>query len=381
LTLLLLAGLVPLSTGAQQPGGKALSAVDLYARYRLRQFGEVSAALERIPDFSMFERDLARLGAAEKPEPRAAFLLEAAAAAFRLERSIAMRPSRLPGTPGSSSKPAAPLSAGMTLFEAACALARESPESTFSRRWNLAALSLIEAQFMAAGGGPAGGLVDNRATSSPFVRHLEHADGHLTPGEILLARALETEQEAWARWHYDLIVVKDATGNAGLARFAAMYVAEWERAVETTLTRLQEARRHEDVRVEATIRLGAMIAMRPTKDSDPVSLFREARKSSTDAWWLYLSHLLEGRWHESRDRLSDAEAAYRAASELQPQAQSARVALAALSYVRGDGEDADRLAREVLAAPPNVHDPWSLYIYGHFFLWPDRLRALRELLQ
>lgn len=371
------------STIRPEAAGQLMSAAQLFERYEEGRFDEVAASLANVQDFRPFWTEVASQGTQWKPATKATYLLEAAAAAFRVQHTSTLNARfaydrELGAAKGNLSQQADTVA--WNLLEAACKSARELPSGTdFDRRWQLAALALYEGVTLPASGPMSTGprVVDGKGL---LRAHVDHVGARLDKGTALMAVALEFEQRAWARWNYELLALR---GNrvAGHGAGEMQVLGNWEREVTFAVETLRAARDHPSVRIEATIRLGVMMAMQGRRDADALTLLREARSLTSDSWWLYLSYLIEGRLLEATGRVAEAENLFRSAMALRPGAQAATLAVAALSFLRGDAADAYRLTEEILTRPSEEMDPWALYPYGDFRLWADRLNAVRNLLR
>jgi VWFA-related protein len=96
-----------------------------------------------------------------------------------------------------------------------------------------------------------------------------------------------------------------------------------------------------------------------------------------DDFLVYMSRFFRGRLHDRLDQRPEAEAAYRAALEVFPRAQSASMPLATLLFLRGEEAEARRLVDAVLASP-GAEDPWRVYFlqdYRRLPLYIEQMRA------
>jgi tetratricopeptide (TPR) repeat protein len=105
-----------------------------------------------------------------------------------------------------------------------------------------------------------------------------------------------------------------------------------------------------------------------------------AEDLAEEAFLIYLCRFLRGRIHDRLDQQPDAEAAYRSALEVYPQARSASMALAALLFLRGEESAARTLVDRVLTSgSTGAWDPWGdLYPhqdYRRLPLYIDQMRA------
>jgi len=97
----------------------------------------------------------------------------------------------------------------------------------------------------------------------------------------------------------------------------------------------------------------------------------------------YLSALFRGWAFARQKETGEAIAAYRRAVASVPDAQTATLALGVALYAKGDREEASNLVEHAMVAtdPHVVFDPWLLYGYGDFRLWPRLIAELREALR
>lgn len=92
----------------------------------------------------------------------------------------------------------------------------------------------------------------------------------------------------------------------------------------------------------------------------------------------YFYELVRGHLLRARGDSEGAAAAFQAALQIWPNAQSARVALMAVRLGRGDRQEAERLADAVLAASDTDNDPWPMFTLGDLRLYPAILADLRS---
>ena len=93
----------------------------------------------------------------------------------------------------------------------------------------------------------------------------------------------------------------------------------------------------------------------------------------------YYADLVRGQLLRASGHPDDAVAAFRAALNTSPGAQSARVALMTLLLSRGSREEAAALAEAAQSAPPDQYNPWWTYWLGDYRTYPQTLEKLREL--
>ena len=110
-----------------------------------------------------------------------------------------------------------------------------------------------------------------------------------------------------------------------------------------------------------------------------LAMLQEITKPAEDLELRYFTQLVRGQLLRGAGRPDDAAAAFRAALEAWPGAQSARVALMTLQVGRGRRDEAATLAEEVQVAPTDQYDPWWTYFLGDYRIYPAILARLREM--
>ena len=133
-----------------------------------------------------------------------------------------------------------------------------------------------------------------------------------------------------------------------------------------------------DTAIEARVRTARFLYGMGQFDRG-LALLQEITTPAADLELRYLTHLVRGQLLRGAGRSDDAAAAFRAALEAWPGAQSARVALMTLQVARGSRDEAAALADEVQVAPADQYDPWWTYWLGDYRIYPAILGKLREL--
>jgi VWFA-related protein len=129
---------------------------------------------------------------------------------------------------------------------------------------------------------------------------------------------------------------------------------------------------------EARLR-AAHVLLRSEQYGDGLALLDSAGTAPDDPALRYYGHLVRGQLLQGLDRLDDAAAAFRAALEAWPDAQSARVSLLALHVRRGQTDEAAAAAGSVLRAPDTAIDPWWVYFLGDYRAYGGIRSQLRQL--
>ena len=321
---------------------RAPVAVDLFNLYSEGRHDQAAAGLAAVTDFDEFRRDLTRVRAKWPIRQTAGFLFEAADAAIRQAR------------------PDVRYGPGPKLLEDACALVRSLPaDDGFARAWQLATLSLSQT--------PYGFAID-------INPHLEHARPQLDRGRVELTRAITQELHAW--WILTERLPALLTANQDARSRVSVDVAGAHRQLRETVAALERAREFEPVRAEATLRLGGLLTGLEQFDA-ALRILAQVDGLTDDVWARYLAKLFAGRAFEGLGRFDDAGAAYGDAARGRPEARSARLALAALLFARGQRTEADAHVRAILDQA-GEDDPWVTYRDGEARLLEARRSLMRE---
>lgn len=340
-----LATLIPRPVAAQTFTLSVMEGLDQYDRHRelaidalarTAHLGDIEAALTAEGEVWINAR-----GAEDAPRRRlvaAMFALEAARVGLDEEWAISAR-----------------------LIEWGCtALRKQKTPLAAERLWHRAALALIEGaydfEFL---GGPL-----STAGRGP-VGHLIHAAARFPDDpSIVMARAFLSTSK-------NILPVANNLWDGQASGLPS-----------ETVARLQDAAAVPSLAAEARIRL-AFLHLEDNRFETAIEdlNFADARPLDTDL--RYLSALFRA-WTSVRQRKPDeAIASFRRALEAVPDAQTAALALGSALYLRGDRDEAAAVVESALAAtsvalPERVRDPWLMYGYGDFRLWPQRIAALRE---
>lgn len=130
---------------------------------------------------------------------------------------------------------------------------------------------------------------------------------------------------------------------------------------------------------EARVR-AAWVHFRAGRFTDALAMLDAAKGEPPDAPVRYLRDLVRGQILRSLGRPDDAAAAFRAALEAWPRAQSARAALMTLLVSRGQLEDAAALSESIQTSDSADLDPWWVYWLGDGRQFTMTRAALREVL-
>jgi len=198
---------------------------------------------------------------------------------------------------------------------------------------------------------------------APFVaRALERCPGE---GRLVLAKAILADQ----RWPVGLSGVPDVERLAEDPKPG--HVAEVQSLYE-------RAAGFADVAAEARVRQ-AWLAYRIGRPADAVAAVDGLARLNPDKSVRYLGELVRGHALKASGRMNDAATAYRAALELWPGAQSARIALMTLLASQNELSEAESLAESVQTAPADQFDPWWMYWQGDYRAYGSIAEWLREL--
>ncbi len=166
--------------------------------------------------------------------------------------------------------------------------------------------------------------------------------------------------------------------------YAFVSEQQWLRGGMTPEQRLDVVARYEaaikfpETAVEARIRAARLLVALGNADR-ALELLDDSTRQTPDKELQYYALLVRGQALRGRGRSDDAIASYRAALEVWPGAQSARVALMTLLVSLGRHDEAASLADAAQTAGDDAFDPWWTYWLGDFRGYPATLAKLREM--
>lgn len=105
-----------------------------------------------------------------------------------------------------------------------------------------------------------------------------------------------------------------------------------------------------------------------------------AESAAEEPFVVYMARFLRARIHDRLDQRAEAEDAYQSALALFPRAQSAAIALATLTYLRGDMTAARQLADSAVRSDAGA-DPWRSYGLGDYRRLPAYVEQMRVALR
>jgi hypothetical protein len=255
------------------------------------------------------------------------------------------------------------------LVEWACALVRSGPPLPAERHWHLASLALLE-PYIAAGGDPielpevpamflVGAIEKAENEPNSLTRHAEHG------------RARFPEDAS-----FELIAAMGIESNAWPARRTRLPYAPSEELTKTIVSRYREVAGTPATRSRALTRL-AYFELRRGRTRDALRALQDAGKPDdpVERYWV---SLFSGLARSESGNVPEAIAAYRAALDAVPGAQSATVALAALLTRSGAIAEATSRVQALLNAPKPPTDPWSVFYSPELRLWAGSVAELRR---
>jgi tetratricopeptide (TPR) repeat protein len=322
--------------GAQDPGSVSL-ALDAYAA---GDFRRVETQLERIGDpatfLPAFQRDAAAWVTTAAVETRPPRRLIAAAVALEVA-------ARHMGAPR----------LGHQLIEWGARLLALDPPRDAERIWYLTAIALSQRA-----------LDQSLVRPNPLPREWDLAvqARQRFPGEdrFHLAPAIVTERLSWRPTQY--------------ARFSSpnAYATPKDviRAFEPLLSRVT-------IRAEVHLRLGHT-RLRLGNHAASLDHFSQVQTLTREPFLLYLAHYFTGRAKQALGDRAAAVAAYAAALEIVPRAQSASLSLAVLAFADDDRDRAFAVAARAVNGTEPVDDPWRLYQAADSRFLPGFLGLLRR---
>jgi tetratricopeptide (TPR) repeat protein len=132
--------------------------------------------------------------------------------------------------------------------------------------------------------------------------------------------------------------------------------------------------------VEASVRLGRVLTLKGDLDG-AVRTLSAIGPQTAEGGFLYLARLFEGAALEGKGDLARAAESYRAAMNVMPVSQSARLALAHLQHAGGHRSEALDMIRESASGTRRADDrtdPWLWYIRGTGWRVPGYLEWLQN---
>jgi tetratricopeptide (TPR) repeat protein len=129
---------------------------------------------------------------------------------------------------------------------------------------------------------------------------------------------------------------------------------------------------------EAPLRLGRVLTLQGRWSEAHAPLGRVA-ELTTDTRWRYLALLFRAAAYEADGKHDAAEPSYRAALELWPSSQAARVGLSRVRAERGAWDEA-RKELDGIGVRADGDDPWWAYDFGQAWRIEDGVAELRKLL-
>lgn len=220
----------------------------------------------------------------------------------------------------------------------------------FERQWYFTAVAMMQGAIRP---GDAKGFIDRAIDRFPGDAHFR------------LMRAINTEQMSLADSRVSKLAAPGAPNQASL---------------ELAQKHYEEAMAFPAVAIEARLRL-AWIYQRAGKAPEALALLtRSGGGAATDPGVRYLHYLFLGHALVSSNKLDDAVAAFRAATQVAPGAQSARVALMNALALRGDRTESQALSVQIQSnRDQTTMDPWWMYWQGYYRAYPQALGRLREM--
>jgi len=229
-------------------------------------------------------------------------------------------------------------------------LGRDADEDAFEASWHKTALAVLQAQMYASAQEAYLNALDDRY--SPGAARLAPT----VDPRFALARGIGREQHCQA--------LTGPTHDECLRDAVRKYVVA-ARVPETT--------------AEANVRAG-WVLFQLRAYGDALETIDRAHPEA-DPVLAYWQHLFRGRILEALDRVGDAEVAYRAALEARPYAQSAGVGLAMTLFKLNRPGEAIAAARMAREQPPDLVDPWWIYLRGDARFIPQWRTDLRSRLR
>jgi tetratricopeptide (TPR) repeat protein len=242
------------------------------------------------------------------------------------------------------------------MLEWGCGQIRRGPPDAFQLRWLRASIALVHA---------AGDLY---FLTGP-AEHLEHARQQYPDDPRFALAAVIVRPEVRTLTNRPRALI-DLLASERTPR------RQVEQKFRVLLDELHSVRDEAEVGAEASLRAGILLfhlgELEPT-----LPLFDRAAGDRGDELVGYLGHLFRGLTLEALGRGDEATAEYEGAVRIVPHARSGVMLLARRLFISGHRAEAARLLDGAFGAG-RVTDPWRVYAYGDFRIWPlyrDALRA------
>ena len=235
------------------------------------------------------------------------------------------------------------------------------------RRWHVIALGVLQRRWM---GENVLQYIDVLQTSRPLP-----ASAPVWDARVYLARAIGQEQvcraiHATARLDRMLTELEGAAATPPALRQMAID------CMQTAVRLLETAAAQDDVRDEARTRAG-FAAFQLGRNADAKQAL-DAVTSSDDRTLAYWRALFRGRVADALGADQDAERAYREATTLFPDAQSAHIGLALALFRMHRDDDAEGAVRSARTVNPAGMDPWDAYFEGDGRFVAEWIAAMRK---
>ena len=259
------------------------------------------------------------------------------------------------------------------MVELACSALERSAITTFDRPWYLAAIAVLTGPTSDLQGGS---TLASLHTGSPRVIALEALSARLRDrfaADPALSLAWGTSREAEVQaWLYSWATSIKLQPDRPIPRQGR--TADPHRWLDDAAASFEIARKEQNLRAEATLRLG-LTKMYQGHVDEALGLWAGVPELTRDTSLQYLAHMFSGRTLAASNQRTEAITAYRQAVAVRPGAQSARIPLAALLYLTGERDEVARLISPLLTAPAATADPWWGYTDQHL---QDRVNAMRR---
>jgi tetratricopeptide (TPR) repeat protein len=259
------------------------------------------------------------------------------------------------------------------MVELGCTALERTSITAFDRPWHLAAIAVLTGPPSDMQGGS---TLSSLHTGSPRVVALEALSTRLrarfaADPALSLAWGISREAEVQA-WLYSWAASIKIQPDRPIPRQPRS--ADAHRWNDEAAASFEVARKDQTLQAEATVRL-ALAKMYQGHADEALGLWAGVPALTRDGSIQYLAYMFSGRTFAALDRRAEAIAAYRQASAVRPDAQSARIPLAALLYLTNERDEAIRLMSPLMTAPAAAPDPWWGYTDQHL---QDRINAMRR---
>ena len=266
-------------------------------------------------------------------------------------------------------------------IESYCTLLRASPAGPFEHTWMLASTALLagahDTELLLDGNTVEKG---NAGCANAKFGHVCHALSRFpADSAFALAAVISAPRIADGARQPDVPNAVALAGGSGVRIGMPIREIPVAELLEDAVRRLSGLVGNGEVGAEASLRRG-VLAFRLGRHAASLADLDVATRGASEPFVRYLAHLYSGVVLDAWNRPDSALVSYRRAVQTSPGALSGKTALASALFRLGYRDEASTVAADAFgSATEGLTDPWRQFDSGHYRLWPQYQRALREL--